>query len=884
MDSQYDLSIKKPVSVWNRGLDIKPKDFFISLAKVATNAATGNASGALDNLVTALTSTQIQDKPAYAAWALVYNSLQYCLNGLMTEYQEFFTDDVPDRKLKKLSVELETALNKIEIGLDNNFFDQPHKLPLLEEIRPALVSWLIGLGMTDSQANAFHTRMKSRFVLALHKQWLENASDYQCIIDALDSPFINATKVQRGWMQYNAYLEEQTHERMFAEAFSLKQVYVPLRAYYNEKNQVENDDELQKGDIEKKNIVVDLQDELEEWVRHFDENLSVRMISGGPGAGKSSFAKMFAAHVAETLEEVPVLFIPLHHFDPSGDLINSVEQFIRNERYLSGSPLDASNGKDRLLIIFDGLDELAMQGQVAAETANAFVDEVITKLDKFNAQGLQRQALITGRDLAIQSTSQKLRANKQTLHVLPYFMSKEEAKSYDDSQQRLSIDQRDLWWRNYGKVKGKPYKGMPKVLKIPSMIPITREPLLNYLVALSYQRDNVHFSEQTSLNTIYQDLLEAVYQRQWDHGQHKSTMSLKKDQFIRILEEIALAVWHGDGRTATVEKIYQQCKKGNLDRYLIAFQEGAEKGVSRLLAAFYFRQSDQLSVGGDKTFEFTHKSFGEFLIAKRIVRAIRQLHSELERHEEDPDTGMDERAALKRWAELCGPTAIDHYIFKFLCDEVTTHPTEFVAWQATFANLLGHAIRNGMPMEQAGIPRFKDMMEHSRNAEEMLMVVHYACAKQAKQISKINFGKKPAAFGEWLQRIKGQITGPFERKLIRYCFGYLELSREQLHHQDLYRSNLESSNLIGALLNNALLCSANLVEANITDANLRLARLNRAKLVQANLTRIALTEADLTEADLTEADLTEADLTEVDLTGANLTGANLTGANLTGAN
>ena len=299
---------------------------------------------------------------------------------------------------------------------------------------------------------------------------------------------------------------------------------------------------------------------------------------------------------------------------------------------------------------------------------------------------------------------------------------------------------------------------MPDELSINRLIPITREPLLNYLVALRYERKNIAFSEQTTLNKIYEDLLYAVHKRQWDHGRHEGAKHLEINEFIRVLEEIALAVWHGDGRTATVDQIFKHCDSSNLTRYLEAFQEGAKKGVSRLLTAFYFRQSEQLQAG-EKTFEFTHKSFGEYLTARRIVRSIKQVQGELMRHDKDLDSGFDERDALKRWAELCGPTTMDKYVFQFLCDEMAAYPDQLEEWQKTFARLISFAVRNGIPMELIDVSKFKEMMQESRNAEESLMVVHFACAVNTKKVSIINWGENRTAFGEWVNRLQGQRSG-----------------------------------------------------------------------------------------------------------------------------
>ncbi|MGZ0080092.1 NACHT domain-containing protein [Methylomonas sp. YC3] len=518
-------------------------------------------------------------------------------------------------------------------------------------------------------------------------------------------------------------MREQVNQRMFAEAFSLQSVYVPLRAYYEESPKEIKHRALDHEKSETTRHVVDLQTELTQWVQHFNADDAVRLISGGPGCGKSSFCKMFATHVAEHIG-IKVLFISLHLFDLSADLIDAVGRFVNQNRYLVGNPLDAKEGESRLLVIFDGLDELSMQGKAAAQVALEFVDEVLRKLDHFAAQKLQRQILISGRDLAVQANANKLRQPKQIWHVLPYFVPEKQLEQYQDVQHLLNEDQRQIWWKKYGLVRGKNYQCMPENLSGDNLTEITCWPLLNYLVALSYQRQQLEFDSDTSLNLVYQDLLQAVYERQYEgnNRRHQGTGNLSFANFCRILEEIALAIWHEDGRTTTVENIQTRCQKGSLHRYLEEFQEGAEKGVTRLLTAFYFRQSGEIK--GDKTFEFTHKSFGEYLTACRIVRMLDRVCKQILLHDEDPDEGWDERQALVHWVEICGPTGINFYLDSFISDQVALAPLDQIQqWQVMLIRLLKSVFSHGMPMEKMGLCNFQEMLRQSCNAEEALGAV-----------------------------------------------------------------------------------------------------------------------------------------------------------------
>ncbi len=186
---------------------------------------------------------------------------------------------------------------------------------------------------------------------------------------------------------------------------------------------------------------------------------------------------------------IPTLYIPLHLFDATDDLISAMGNYIKGNKFLSGNPLDAKEGKPRLLIIFDGLDELALQGKVASEVANAFVDEVLRRIHQGNGYELQRQVLITGRTIAIQSVASKLRQPQQISYVLPYFLN--DQRGYEDPEHLLKKDQRTIWWQRYGNATGKNYPSMPDKLTQRHFEEITAQPLLNYLVALSYDRKRI---------------------------------------------------------------------------------------------------------------------------------------------------------------------------------------------------------------------------------------------------------------------------------------------------------------------------------------------------------------------------------------------------------
>jgi uncharacterized protein YjbI with pentapeptide repeats len=581
-----------------------------------------------------------------------------------------------------------------------------------------------------------------------------------------------------------------------------------------------------------------------------------------------------------------------------------VGKFVELDRFFTFNPLETEHRGDRLLIIFDGLDELAMQGKVGAKTAQDFVREVQRKVERLNQQTVCVQVLIGGRELVVQANEVDFRKERQILHVLPYLISPEDPKEYVDAEQLLAQDQRQLWWEYYGKASGSGFTGLPPQLDRGNLNEITAQPLLNYLVALSFRRGTVEFSGKTNLNAVYDDLLKSVYARGWESNQHVAIYGIEEKDFGRILEEIALASWHGNGRTTTVKDIESHCNHSGLNVLLNSFQknfqENAQASVTRLLTAFYFRCSGSDSTG-EETFEFTHKSFGEYLTAKRIVREVRLIQKKLTARQSDPDEGWDEREALHRWAILCGSTTMNEYLFNFISDEVRLQyqidAAEVATWQQTFCSLVEFMLHQGMPMERLDPrPNYQEEFRQSLNAEDSLLAVLGVFQRLTQQISNIKY-PSPDAFGGLLARLLGQRTSganPMSFRVLTYLnlvgcnLAARDLIGANLRGADLSRADLFEAVLIGASLFEAVLIGANLNGANLNGAslngaNLNGANLNGANLSQADFSEACLFETDLSQANLSQADFSEANLSQADFSEACLFETDFSGADLNGA-
>jgi Pentapeptide repeats (8 copies)/NACHT domain len=817
MQSDSSLSVSKPSSVWHRPIKLNFRELFKATGKGLIHGISGKWDDVAGDTVEAAAALGLEHTPEDRLWLLIYRSLHQAMFDLLKGNEDLLIESWDFAVLGDV---LDVAIEHYgEFQVDvMSLFKQPKQLALLEVVKTTFQNWLPRvMEVADAaQAKAIADRLPSYFVFALNQEWRNKSSAYEALKEQ-ETPFSQATEQEQSWGKYLAWLQKQVDEPMFLEPFGLRQVYVPLRAYFEQKpDDQEDESPLSQGKTIDR-VVVNLAEELLTWVEQGKRDDGLRVICGGPGCGKSSFTKIIAAQLAEQGKRV--LFVPLHLFDPMDDLMKALANYIQGDldRLLPPNPLDKESSEERVVLIFDGLDELAMQGKVGAEIAKDFVQEVQRKLDRHNQSKLRLQVILSGRDLVVQANSSMLRGDRQVLHVLPYFVNlQREPNKYIDSKNLLTIDQRDRWWKNYGEVSGKGYASMPQALQRDNLVEITAQPLLNYLLALSYQRKTLVFSDKTNLNEVYADLLNAVYGRGWESKrQHRSIEEISKADFLRILEEVALAAWHGNGRTTTIQEIQNHfANNKNLKSLLAKFETGAEAGVTRLLTAFYFRQQGSLH-NGDKTFEFTHKSFGEYLTAKAIVRGVERIQKQLESHAEDCESGWDERDALKFWAELCGNTAIDDYLYGFIRDEIQLRDDPIVQkWQQTFCRLIEVMLGHGMPMEKLD-PRLSYQAEchHARNAEEALLAVLSCCSMKSQQISEINWGS-PRAFGRWLDRLRGQQVDR-DIPLAFSCLINLNLSGANLDGATLFGANLDAANLDGANL-----FGANLAEANLDGANL----------------------------------------------------------------
>ncbi len=335
------------------------------------------------------------------------------------------------------------------------------------------------------------------------------------------------------------------------------------------------------------------------------------------------------------------------------------------------------------------------------------------------------------------------------------------------------------------------------------------------------------------------------------HGdkQHPALQPFAEErEFFLILQEIAVAIWHGNGRAATRSEIMSRCQSGVLERLFGNLEMAAADGVTRLLTAFYFRRSGDVGAS-EGAFEFSHKSFGEYLTGRRIVHQM-EITAEERQRNEGGYSGWSEQDLLKHWIALCGPKPMDRDLFRFISREVALAwrskdaKVKFIDWQSTFDGLLCWELRHGMPMQVVQGPMtFREQVLWAQNSEEALLACGYAVAEATQKLRLIEW-PEPTSLGLMVNRLRGQRSTP-DNVLTLDCLGLLAAALQHAHVADLFAANFAGSDLHA--LQSAHAC---FFYANLQGANLREAFLLRANLEGANLERANLEGANLERANL----------------------------------
>ena len=843
--------------------------------------------------------------PEAQAWRLVTSCVAHAATDVLRE---------PRMRSELSAEELERAIEGFLGRIPDEGELRPIDITNLA-LSPDLGACMDGIGELASHVapeNPFsEDQIRSNFQSALAASvsvaCQENPKLVQPLTDALRGAAGAGAQREIAWERHAAWIRTLFHkDPIFSpeddEDTPLSKVYLRLRCHWNEEHTKERKDEREPLRY-RTATVARIHDAAHEWLTTSDAQDAIRVVAGGPGSGKSSFARAFASEV--TLEDTRrVVFVLLQDLQVSSDLRSSLDTHLKrwhgwkHPEYTQGFPASPLgwHGEDTkpLLLVFDGLDELTAKEDAARELTRKFLTDVGNLLNNLNTVGPGCRALVLGRTTAVEDACREADLSlPKVLHIAPIRpmvrddlrlgknpLDEEVGEDFSpiiDPKGLMGPDAREDYWARWRQIKGLPAVETPDAVTDERMKDLNVEPLLLHLLIISDYCGEKWEEAADNRNLVYRDILTKVFERN-KKKKVEAYKGLESDDFFDLMEAFGLAALRGNGRTGTHEEF-------NLirDRYAPEKSDvfASLEGASLKNVALQIHTREDVEGSG---FEFVHKSFGQYLAARALLGAGDRLKDALI----DPrQKGRPEQIA-RDWVQLIGPADLDEAVIRFLRDEarLRSHEDGKAVVQA-LVRLFDWGLEHGFPVHHDDDllkPTFNTLVERQRCAETALLAVMTSLAA-----GTVNRHSEKGATGAGTTIQPEQLRGDKQAasRLVHRLVNNgpaVRASRLLLNNLNLSGADLRGANLRGADLIEADLRGAKLIEADLGGANLRGADLGGANLRGANLIEADLREAKLLGADLGGADLRGAKLGGAKLLGAKLLGADLIEADLRGAN
>ena len=887
----------------------------------------GKAAKSVYGAVTAFRSTEETNEQR--AWTLWRESLAYALRDFFeTANLTRRPDDLEEfqRILEGiLSRTADIALSSDQVRLEQQHLKKPTDFPLYGALREALPGLINHIAPDHGQnPDDLRRRMDRSFTRRFPAAWTAGWSQFQVLEEALGGAAGEAARRADEWQRYHNWLARSVEtEPLFghqAGGPTLADIFVPLRCYWRKEPPKQRDywedDEAERSTIAH---VSWLAEEIRDWLIACDKDDLLRIIAGGPGSGKSSSARMIARDLSMT-GRCNVLLVPLQGLDVTAPPHDIVEHYIQATRTssegLSENPMNwLREDYMPLLLIFDGLDEVARPDGAGAEVTRKFVANLRTWLWHANelAPMAKVVALVLGRQQAAENAADEISLrDRALLHVAQLCPLEERLmkRGHDhhltvgDPGGLCEIEQRSGFWKNYAAVAQDCPADPPAALFEDTLRELTVEPLLLYLLIFSGYVSEKWQDAAENRNRVYEGIFRKVQERD---AEDKPSLSVRgyrdEDDFFTLMECLGLAAWRGGGKTGTTahfdtlrDRIYAPEKRTH-------FAELANANLDNVALQFYTHRSHRDEPG----YAFVHKSFGEYLTARALVEAGNKW---LNRHR-----GLPESFAVD-WLRLTGPQGITDEILHFMREEARLRIKRTTESQANLqvarkrigrlCAIAAHTLREGFPahheIEIEGGSNWRRREQAQRNAEEALYALIYVWGeagfpgghfKNDSEDGRWSAGAiaidwpDDQAAGNLFLRLLGQRAlrdAPITTRLFaRFDLAGAVLVSADLREANLRGADLKGADLIGANLFGADLCGADLCGARVSEADLNRTNLRESDLRGANLSGSSLNGADLRQAYLSRAVLSRTNLSVANLREAKLSGANLDGADLSAA-
>jgi len=711
----------------------------LKLGLAGAEAVVLNAAGTIGQLAGALALTEKSAEHSLEtlAWTWLKEVLLRSVLEVISEPR--LRSPLNKQELKSFSIQLvedilceETPGELTAVTLQN-----PSTLPALEAFIanfPVLIKQISpDNGYSDSEIrSALGKALSAESARVL----VENSDFYASIVEVFFGPSGELLRINEAWLRHGVWIRNSfTKQPIFSpdsdETLPLSRIYLPLRCFW------EVEEEMSTGDgetyVDVHRHIASLHETVHDWLNVDARIDPLRIITGGPGSGKSSFAKAFATEILD-IGEYNVIFLQLQHMRVFSDLFDGIGQYTKhmnNAASPEGNPGFSDNplawrttSTKPYLLIFDGLDELSHVDNVAKELSRKFLLSVNFLLGQLNSSGTHTKALVLGRDNACQDAM--IEANiglGKLLNVAPIHpLTEETVRHYESTDETLHDpeglmveDQRLTYWYRWQAVKGLHHVPVPEAVTNKEFGELNSEPLLLHLLLISdYSGSNWRVAAANK-NLIYQDIFQKIFDRN-KRKENFLSVKLTYVDFTALLECLGLASWRGNGRTGGSNN-FSELRKLHLRQ---------EKRFGKLEAAELKNVAMQIHTRrgslDEEGFEFIHKSFGEYLAGKGLFYAGQKLAERLMGEFEPEDVALD-------WVKLIYEAQITKPVLQFLMNEAKLWAEgrdmeEILSIKDQLETMSSWCLQLGMPVHRLeGRYDFCELSELQINAETALFCV-----------------------------------------------------------------------------------------------------------------------------------------------------------------
>ena len=274
----------------------------------------------------------------------------------------------------------------------------------------------------------------------------------------------------------------------------------------------------------------------------------------------------------------------------------------------------------------------------------------------------------------------------------------------------------------------------PQAFDATEVVELSSEPLTLFLLALAgyHKKEFYPDGANTSVSVIYREILLGLYKRDLERNAHSAQGELSFYEFFRALQVIGFASWFTTERSTTRKQLVAVLREYLPQDVPIfeRFEKDIDEGAMKMLLAAHIRLKKTDEKSEEIAYEFSHKTFGEFLATECLWRQLRQIVGSYIRR--DLSIHMTGRRVMNIISDFLFSPDLKRFLSSTMsiCDErctngddlpSTAHDRHLENFHDGFlAHMIKLSRREGMPVSPLE-QRYADIARKQSNADETLV-------------------------------------------------------------------------------------------------------------------------------------------------------------------